>query len=119
MTCVRGKEKLTISELTDVFEQVCHIEYCRLLVLTNHHLQLGSELWPETDVNVGGDPDDDNELVEDVEKAIAKEVATMKKPKKEKRFGTFLWMGDLRWSYSMIFSELPDQYCLWCVILTS
>ena len=69
-----------------------------MLVDRSHvHIQLGSELWSETAsgsnaaAGPGGPSDDgDSEDEDDIEKAIAREVATMKKPKKEKRFGTFL-----------------------------
>ncbi|KAI0784208.1 hypothetical protein C8Q75DRAFT_724712 [Abortiporus biennis] len=78
-TCVKGKEKQTVGELYDLFDA------------------LANELWPKADASseaTGGtqepsnesDDDDDEGDLEDIEKQIAKEVATMKKPRKEQRF---------------------------------
>ncbi|KZT73645.1 hypothetical protein DAEQUDRAFT_721707 [Daedalea quercina L-15889] len=71
-TCVKGKEKQTVGELYDLFES------------------LASELWPEQvtkSVKEGsGSESDDNGEAEDLEKQIAKEVASMKRPRREQRF---------------------------------
>ncbi|KAI1797271.1 hypothetical protein LXA43DRAFT_1138693 [Ganoderma leucocontextum] len=72
VTCVKGKEKQTVGELYDVFEA------------------LANQLWPMESVTAcdapqGSDGDDD-EGADDIEKQIAKEVASMKRPRKETRF---------------------------------
>lgn len=70
MSCVKGKEKQTVGELYDLFES------------------LASDLWPGDSApsNAGEDhSDEDNDDV-DLEKQIAKEVASMKRPRKEQRF---------------------------------
>jgi len=56
-------------------------------------LQLASELWPgSTAVEANDDqshPDpDDGEVEEDLEKQISKELASIKRPRREQRFGT-------------------------------
>jgi len=75
VSCVKGKEKQTVGELYDLFES------------------LGSELWPEsTTVEANADEshaDSDHDvevLEEDLEKQIAKELASIKRPRKEQRF---------------------------------
>lgn len=72
MTCVKGKEKQTVGELYDLFES------------------LASELWPETaPVSDGaGDEDDPDEgtVTEDLEKQLSKELASIKRPRKEQIF---------------------------------
>ncbi|KZT02615.1 uncharacterized protein LAESUDRAFT_744987 [Laetiporus sulphureus 93-53] len=72
VTCVKGKEKQTVGELYDLFES------------------LASEMWPD-DSATGTQADDDNSDDEgsddgDIEKQLAKEVASMKRPRKEQRF---------------------------------
>ncbi|KAI0360017.1 hypothetical protein OH77DRAFT_1472008 [Trametes cingulata] len=71
-TCVKGKEKQTVGELYDLFES------------------LANELWPtEATQNADAAPDDSDEEegdADDLEKQIAKEVASMKRPRKETRF---------------------------------
>ncbi|KAI0733638.1 hypothetical protein C8Q72DRAFT_812332 [Fomitopsis betulina] len=65
VTCVKGKEKQTVGELYDLFGS------------------LASELWPEAgDDSEDGDPGG----ADDLEKQIAKEVESMKRPRKEQRF---------------------------------
>lgn len=75
VTCVKGKEKQTVGELYDLFES------------------LASEMWPDDSTKIqkdgdelSGDDDDDD----DIEKQIAKEVASMKRPRKEQRFANCL-----------------------------
>ncbi|KLO17435.1 hypothetical protein SCHPADRAFT_868248 [Schizopora paradoxa] len=73
VSCVKGKEKATVGEVYALFES------------------LAEELWPPGDEKsnnrdvgeVGGDDDDDEE---DIEKAIAREVKSMKRPRHEQRF---------------------------------
>ncbi|KAK7690855.1 hypothetical protein QCA50_005957 [Cerrena zonata] len=72
VTCIKGKEKNTVGELYDVFES------------------LAAELWPldtsepaETNNKEASEDEDEDG---DIEKQIAKEVASMKRPKKEQRF---------------------------------
>ncbi|KAI0267728.1 hypothetical protein BC834DRAFT_869679 [Gloeopeniophorella convolvens] len=75
-SCVKGKEKQTVGELYDLFES------------------LASELWPESDAtsgdgHEGGGGSDDGGAAgeeEDVEKQIARELASIKRPRKEQRF---------------------------------
>lgn len=55
-------------------------------------LQLGNQLWPvesvvASDELQGLDGDGDDGGGDDIEKQIAKEVASMKRPRKETRFG--------------------------------
>ncbi|KIJ66949.1 hypothetical protein HYDPIDRAFT_85887 [Hydnomerulius pinastri MD-312] len=69
-SCVKGKEKQTVGELYDLFES------------------LASELWPiegrdEADVNHDSDDEDGGG---DLEAQIAREVASIKRPRTEKRF---------------------------------
>ena len=56
------------------------------------YLQLASELWPEGSAAVDDaeshDDSDDGEVDEDLEKQIAKELAVIKRPRREQRFGT-------------------------------
>jgi len=77
VSCVKGKEKQTVGELYDLFESIA------------------SELWPDTAVaeasdEEGHDDSDDgavgDDVEEDFEKQIAKELATIKRPRKEQRF---------------------------------
>ena len=71
VTCVKGKEKQTVGELYDVFSTV------------------SSELWPEQAVHEDGE-DDVEDGADDLEKQIAREVESMKRPRKEQRFGMSL-----------------------------
>lgn len=92
VTCVKNKEKSTVGELYDVFESVrIWISCCRAAPqLTT--CQVANELWPqkvakdqdESDDDGGDDGEDDN-----IEAQLAKEVAAMKRPRKEQRFGMF------------------------------
>ena len=55
--------------------------------------QLANQLWPTESVTAsdepqGSDDDDGDGGADDIEKQIAKEVASMKRPRKETRFGT-------------------------------
>lgn len=77
VSCVKGKEKQTVGELYDLFES------------------LASELWPGSAVveetgddesHANSNDSDDHEVEEDLEKQIAKELASMKRPRNEKRF---------------------------------
>ncbi|KAL1949322.1 hypothetical protein VTO73DRAFT_8203 [Trametes versicolor] len=75
VTCVKGKEKQTVGELYDLFES------------------LGNELWPVGEVDDAETPQDSDDEAggaEDIEKQIAKEVASMKRPRKETRFANCL-----------------------------
>ncbi|KAI0833301.1 hypothetical protein BC628DRAFT_1343060 [Trametes gibbosa] len=71
VTCVKGKERQTVGELYEVFET------------------LSTQLWPQEDTDAVGTPQDSDEEdggADDLEKQIAKEVASMKRPRKETRF---------------------------------
>ncbi|KAH9929986.1 uncharacterized protein B0H18DRAFT_1209503 [Fomitopsis serialis] len=71
VTCIKGREKQTVGELYDLFDS------------------LASELWQEEGAKAGnGETDSDNggDDEEELEKQIAKEVASMKRPRKEQRF---------------------------------
>ncbi|KAF8271207.1 hypothetical protein EI94DRAFT_1679705 [Lactarius quietus] len=72
VSCVKGKEKQTVGELYDLFES------------------LASELWPETATGPDGASDedgaDDDAETEDLEKQISKELASIKRPRKEQIF---------------------------------
>ncbi|KAH9902885.1 hypothetical protein C8Q73DRAFT_672127 [Cubamyces lactineus] len=75
VTCVKGKEKQTVGELYDLFES------------------LANELWPTdaaeaADVQSGSEEEEGG--ADDLEKQIAKEVASMKRPRKETRFANCL-----------------------------
>ncbi|KAI9463245.1 hypothetical protein BJY52DRAFT_1210472 [Lactarius psammicola] len=75
-SCVKGKEKQTVGELYDLFEN------------------LASELWPETagvpdgasDEDGRDDPDEEGAVTEDLEKQLSKELASIKRPRKEQIF---------------------------------
>ncbi|KAI0787832.1 hypothetical protein C8Q74DRAFT_1436947 [Fomes fomentarius] len=72
VTCVKGREKQTVGELYDLFES------------------LSQQLWP-ADANHGKADGEDSEEeagggADDLEKQIAKEVAAMKRPRRETRF---------------------------------
>jgi tRNA acetyltransferase TAN1 len=77
VSCVKGKEKQTVGELYDLFES------------------LASELWPETAAvpdaaasdDDGRDDPDDGAVMEDLEKQLSKELASIKRPRKEQIFG--------------------------------
>jgi len=64
VSCVKGKERQTVGELYDMFEP------------------LASELWPV--IEDGDDCSQDEEC--SLEDQIAKELATLKRPRKEQRF---------------------------------
>ncbi|KAI0710142.1 hypothetical protein C8Q76DRAFT_741272 [Earliella scabrosa] len=71
VTCVKGKEKQTVGELYDLFES------------------LANQLWPtESEGKEEADHSDEEEggRADDLEKQIAKEVASMKRPRRETRF---------------------------------
>ncbi|KAJ2990526.1 hypothetical protein NUW54_g8442 [Trametes sanguinea] len=71
VTCVKGKERQTVGELYDLFES------------------LANELWPQESApsaNAEEDSDEEDGGAEDLEKQIAKEVESMKRPRKETRF---------------------------------
>ena len=68
---MKGKEKQTVGELYDVFGSVA------------------SELWPEEADDDDGE-DDLHDRADDLEKQIAREVESMKRPRKEQRFGKSL-----------------------------
>lgn len=77
-TCVRGKEKQAVGELYDLFEQYA------------------VQMWPNessTPSNVEDEAesgtDGDGEGEEDIEKQIAKEMSSMKRPRTVARFGRF------------------------------
>ncbi|KAI0045867.1 hypothetical protein FA95DRAFT_1607386 [Auriscalpium vulgare] len=86
VSCVKGKEKQTVGELYDVFEH------------------LAAEMWPEdgagdvTGRDLRGDDatgmvrddEEEEEEEEDLEKQIAKELAAIKRPRKEQRFANCL-----------------------------
>ncbi|EPQ52634.1 hypothetical protein GLOTRDRAFT_79752 [Gloeophyllum trabeum ATCC 11539] len=67
VTCVKGKEKQTVGELYDLFEA------------------LAEEMWP-AQAHDGSDNDEMNDKADDLEAQIAKEMAAMKKPRKEQIF---------------------------------
>lgn len=75
VTCVRGKERQAVGELYDLFEQYA------------------AEMWPgeSSAAADAGDEDnsDEDDEDDDIEKQIAKEMSTMKRPRKETRFGRF------------------------------
>jgi len=65
VSCVKGKEKQTVGELYDLFES------------------LASELWPE----VNEDMEDESQEPEgSLEDQIARELASIKRPRKDQRF---------------------------------
>ncbi|KAH9949989.1 hypothetical protein B0H21DRAFT_725643 [Amylocystis lapponica] len=68
-----GKEKQAVGELYDVFDT------------------LASGLWPDGSAQQkdAGDETDEEDDNGDLEKQIAKEVASMKRPRKEQRFASF------------------------------
>lgn len=56
--------------------------------------QYATEMWPgesssSADVKAEDDSDDEEDEDLDIEKQIAKEMSTMKRPRKETRFGRF------------------------------
>ena len=52
-------------------------------------IQLANELWPTegTATGNGSEESDDDGGADDLEKQVAKEVASMKRPRRETRFG--------------------------------
>jgi len=69
VTCVKGKEKQTVGELYDLFGA------------------LGEEMWPNSEGRLGDKVEDDMDKDEgNLEAQIAKEIAAMKKPRKEQIF---------------------------------
>ena len=80
MTCVRGKEKQAVGELYDLFEQYA------------------AQLWPEqySAAHITRNDDGSSEEAEedeDIEKQIAMEMSTMKRPRKDTRFGMLYVYG--------------------------
>ncbi|EPS96098.1 hypothetical protein FOMPIDRAFT_62568 [Fomitopsis schrenkii] len=67
VTCVKGKEKQTVGEVYNLFGS------------------LASELWPEEAIGEDGE-DGEEGGADELEKQIAKEVESMKRPRKEQRF---------------------------------
>ncbi|KZT57676.1 hypothetical protein CALCODRAFT_483002 [Calocera cornea HHB12733] len=75
VTCVRGKERQSVSELYDVFESIA------------------ADLWPEATAEVAlaldePHPQEDEEEGGNVEDEIMRELQTLKRPRKEKRFSS-------------------------------
>lgn len=71
MTCVKGKEKQAVGELYDLFDS------------------LASQLWPYEPTHVADDSDGSGDNAhdgDDIEKMIAREVTSIKRPRKEQRF---------------------------------
>lgn len=75
------------------------------------HWKLAEELWPvEEEVakhNNNGDDEQEDED-DDPEKAIERELRKIKRPKREKRFGTneiiYIWL--ISWPASIVISQL-------------
>lgn len=93
--CVKGKEKQSIGELYDLFESVSvELSSVKLQERAESKIgQLAEELWPQNAESRGDDEGNgvsDAEEEEDIEKAIAKEVQKIKRPRKEQRFGESL-----------------------------
>ena len=55
--------------------------------LSSSFLQLASELWPGSAAVEADADSDDGELEEDLEKQVAKELASIKRPRQERKFG--------------------------------
>ncbi|KZO90706.1 hypothetical protein CALVIDRAFT_388311 [Calocera viscosa TUFC12733] len=70
VTCVRGKERQSVSELYDVFESIA------------------ADLWPEGTAEVTLLDEAQEEEEGDVEGEIMRELQTLKRPRKEKRFSS-------------------------------
>lgn len=93
VTCVKGKEKQAVGELYEVFESVSDLKMCRVSMAGvceyERRTQLANQLWPrgEATEGRGSDESDNDGDAEDLEKQIAKEVASMKRPRRETRFG--------------------------------
>ncbi|GBE88341.1 Uncharacterized protein SCP_1301560 [Sparassis crispa] len=71
VTCIKGKEKQVVRELYNLFES------------------LASELWPDGSSSRAQDKEDPDESDDDdgdIEKQIAREIASMKRPRKQQRF---------------------------------
>jgi len=100
VSCVKGKEKQTVGELYDLFESVRpsvaqNIPSTLLIrpcfVFLPSILQLASELWPGSTAVEANDEDEErshtgSEVEEDLEKQISRELASMKRPRREQRF---------------------------------
>ena len=128
---MKGKERQTVGELYDLFESVSHpcgmmmSDQTLILIvfLFLHFLQLASELWPvSAAAAVEGDDDESHadsdvgEVEEDLEKQIAKELASIKRPRKEQMFGMLHPQHRPHDSSRMgqSISELPDQHAVRC-----
>jgi tRNA acetyltransferase TAN1 len=115
-SCVKGKEKQTVGELCDLFESVrCMRLFLRYL---SDHNQLSSELWPiEGRDQTEGHCASEDEDVGDLEAQVAREVAAIKRPRVEKRFGQYLvFLSQLLHILTLLFfctSYLSDEYALW------
>ncbi|CCM03096.1 uncharacterized protein FIBRA_05216 [Fibroporia radiculosa] len=88
VTCVKGKEKQTVGELYDLFESVSSHMFPRA-AKNEHDPQLASEIWPDSSNETPGGNDSGSDEADDgdVEKQIAREMLSMKRPRKEQRFG--------------------------------
>ncbi|CDO74900.1 hypothetical protein BN946_scf184988.g7 [Trametes cinnabarina] len=75
VTCVKGKERQVVGELYDLFES------------------LANDLWPQESATTAGaseNSDEEDGGADDLERQIAKEVESMKRPRKETRFVVFI-----------------------------
>ena len=119
ISCTKGKEKQAVGEVYQVFEsvgvQVRHGMGCVLIVTA----QIASDIWPETapDGNRecdGADESDDAEGGEDFEAQVARELASIKRPRKEQRFGGWVLIPGVSWAQAeSLKSELPDEHTMW------
>ncbi|KAI0779099.1 hypothetical protein BC629DRAFT_1264037, partial [Irpex lacteus] len=77
-TCVRGKERAAVGELYDLFEGVRSTSTPSTSTMSTSTAEVGENERED-------DEDSDDEEEEDIEKQIAKEVAGMKRPRKERK----------------------------------
>lgn len=83
---VKGKEKQTIGELYDLFESVRIFAIAALS--PSKIFQLADELWPE-EISDHGEQEIGSATEElSLEAQIANEMSSLRKPRREKRFGS-------------------------------
>ena len=93
VSCVKGKEKQAVGELYDVFESVKNLVFIPIGTLIDRGIKVAADLWPSSSKRIDSNDNVNEEDASDefeglsIEEQIAKEVASLKRPRKENRFG--------------------------------
>jgi hypothetical protein len=76
--------------------------------------QLASELWPKSTEDKE-ENDDSQEAEDSLEDQIAKELAVIKRPRKNQRFGTSLILFAFIVPTDLLCSQFSDKHAMRCV----